>query len=162
MRLRSHLRLLFVVCALSTGSAFSQVDSLAVVQPTVTPANLSMIQVSPGFETSTDFNGFINKNLGVSIVMTSIQDVTAQAMDDAWEQDSTRTLLKKTLLTSNMGDEIFLYKEEGNSGTVSIIQYTVFVGKENKVLWLSIAYPAIIDPSFEKDILQIIKSADLN
>ncbi len=162
MRLRSHVQLLCLVCVLCFKSAFGQTDSVSVQKPVVTPANLAMIQVSADFEPSTMFNGYLNKKLSASISMTSIHHVSAQAMDGARKQDSTRTLIAESQLTTNLGDTAFMYKELGQSGSVRIIQYTAFIGKGNKVLWLSMAYPAQFDLLIEREILSAVKSANLN
>lgn len=162
MRLRSHIQLLCFVCVLCFKSAFGQTDSGSVQKPFVTPANLAMIQVSEDFQPSTTFNGYLNKKLGASISMTTIHHVSAQSMDAARKQDSTRTLITESQLSTNLGDTVFLYKELGQSGSVKIIQYTAFIGTGNKVLWLSMAYPAQSDLLIEREILSAVKSANLN
>jgi hypothetical protein len=162
MRLRSHLRFLCFVFLLLSKSVTGQVDSSSAQKPFVTPANLSMIQVSADFEPSTTFNGYLNKKLSASISMTTIHHVSAQAMDGARKQDSTRTLIAETELTTNLGDAVFLYKELGQSGTVKIIHYTAFIGRGTQALWLSIAYPAMFDALIEREVLSAVKSADLN
>lgn len=139
--------------------AFAQSDSVEV--PYVTNANLAIIQLPAGFEPSLGFNGYTHKKAATSVVMTNIHKVTAEAMDGAWEQDSSRVLVERLELTTDAGEKVFAYKEEAQAGTLRIIQYTVFIDGSNKVLWLSISYPAVVDEQMEAIFMAAIKQADL-
>lgn len=99
--------------------------------------------------------------------MTLIEHVNSSAMDNAWEQDSTKTFVSRDVLTSTNGYDVFIYKEEaqakvlGKEDYVRIFQYTVFIGSGEKVLWLSISHPWMADDILWKGLLGSIMNADL-
>jgi len=126
-----------------------------------------MITVPDGFVQATNFNGYLNSKLGSSIIMTLIENVDSPAMDDAWEQDPSRTFVSRDSLTTTNGYNVFMYKEEtqaqiaGKTEFIKIFQYTVFIGSGEKVLWLSISHSADIDELLQKGIMNTIMNADL-
>lgn len=140
-------------------------DSLIVVLPIESKADLDLIVPPEGFEPTNKFNGYLHAQAGTGIIMTMIENANyikiSEGMTEAFFRANQLTLIESKDFTSDNLVTGKYYKCSFMTGENPFIRYIVFAGDLNKTLWLNITYPSEVEGLVEPEILKSIQTITL-
>ncbi|MDG1429084.1 MAG: hypothetical protein P8M19_06130 [Crocinitomicaceae bacterium] len=140
-------------------------DSLVVVKPVESKADLNLIIAPEGFEPTDKFNGYLHAQASSGIIMTMIENANyfkiAEGMTDDFFRANKLTLVNKKEFTSDNSVTGVQYKCSFITNDTPFIRYIVFAGDLNKTLWLNITYPSEIETIVEPEIVKSLQTITL-
>ena len=144
-------------------------DSLEVVVPTSSHADIKMLVPPVSFEPETErFNGYFSHTTGAAIVMTMINNVNylnlAKGMTEEWFANNGFTLLEEKSIVTDSGYKGRSYKcsyVHPENKEVEMIRYQVYIGDLQNTLWLSITYSPLMEELLEDEILKSFQTVNL-
>lgn len=135
-------------------------------EPEVIQANLAMLTPPDGFVASSDFDGYINMNMGAAILMSVIDNISYSilkaSMTDSFfiENNMNKLSERQLMITEDIGG--VLYKCQFAAQGHEFIRMIVYAGDLTKTLWLNITYPLIVDEQLEPAIMKSLQSINLS
>ncbi len=141
-------------------------DSLKVVVPEQSLADIHMLTPPEGFEVSDRFNGYIYTKMASAIMMTMIENTTylmiEQGMTPEFFAANQLLLIDKRSFQSDYGVKGIIYKATFVLSGKDFVRYFVYAGDLNRTLWLAITYPKMGEELLDSEILKSIQSITFN
>jgi hypothetical protein len=141
-------------------------DSIEYLKPEMVDPNLDMIVAPSTFVVSEAFNGYISYENSTAIIMTQINNANylkiAEGMDDTFYKANNLNFISKEKFTSNNGVKGVMFKLWFELKGDKYIRYMVYSGDLSKTLWLNITYPQMLEELIEMELLESIKTINLN
>lgn len=165
MRLKSVFICLLLMFSLPLFSQEENIDK-SYPEPEVIPAQLSFLTPPDGFVPATDFEGYINVNMGSAILMSVIDNIPYSilkvSMTDTFFVENQLIKIAETPLS--ISDEIqgVVYKCEFNTQGHDFIRLIVYAGNLTQTLWLNITYPKIVDEQLSPAMMRSFNSINLS
>lgn len=161
-----------------SGLSFSQVDtqrnadnqnyqdSVQYVEPQMVDPDLDMIVPPKSFVVSDAFNGYISFENSSAIIMTQINNSNylkiAEGMNESFYKANNLNFISKEKFTSDNGVKGVMFKLWFELKGDKYIRYMVYSGDLEKTLWLNITYPQMLEELIEMEILESLKTINLN
>lgn len=141
-------------------------DSVQYVQPEMVDPNLDMIVPPKSFVVSEAFNGYISYENSTAIIMTQINNANylkiAEGMNETFYKANSLNFISKENFTSNNGVKGVMFKLWFELKGDKYIRYMVYSGDLEKTLWLNITYPQMLEELIEMEVLESVKTINLN
>lgn len=129
---------------------------------TAKSANIRCITPPMGFDTLTGFNGYYNKQLGSSIVVSLVEGKTVKDADAAFNDEHIANiksnLISKTWYTLEDGKEMLVFNLTYEFKEETWGRFQAFVGDENSTLWFVVSYPYKYSKDMEGVLLKSLRS----
>lgn len=166
MKSNAFLQLICCVCLLSSTS-FAQEKQVAGPSEqrmvnTAKKADIKCITPPLGFDTLTGFNGYYNRQLGSSIVVSLVEGKTVKDAETAFSDEHIANikskLLSKNWYTLEDGKEMLVFHLTYEFKEETWGRFQAFVGDENSTLWFVISYPYKYSKDMEGVLLKSLRS----
>lgn len=141
-------------------------DSVQYLKPEMKDPNIDMIDPPESFVVSEAFNGYISYESSAAIIMTQINNANylkiAEGMNESFYKANKLNFISKKKFVSDNGVKGVMFKLWFDLKGNKYIRYMVYSGDLEKTLWLNITYPQMLEELVEIEILDSLKSINLN
>lgn len=144
-----------------------EIDSTQIyAEPEVVSAQLSFYTPPEGFVPSTDFEGYINVNIGGAVLMYVIDNIPysilkASMTDEFYVENKLERISESPLKISDNIQGI-VYKCSFETQGHNFIRMIVYAGDLTKTLWLNVTYPEIMDEQLYAAMMRSFQSINLS
>ena len=144
---------------ISFGELYSQSSNLSnPLEIEIIPYSIDCITPPEGFMVREGFNGYMHFGTRSSIVIFKLTNRTIinaeEAMNAEYFEANNITLISKKDITTNYGEDGFLYKFGYNLKGEDQIRYSLYLGDLNSVLWINFNYPLKNERIVEKEAIR--------